>query len=98
MTTSSTMVPLVTAPNEPEAQMWADSLRAQGIDVFVRPGGPGVGAWGSVASFEHALYVRHGDLITARRIVAVFSRKGLGSLGLPRRRNPPRTRPVIRRR
>jgi hypothetical protein len=38
--------------------------------VLVRPGGPGAGAWGSVATFEHGLYVREGDLERAREIIA----------------------------
>jgi hypothetical protein len=60
---------LVTAPNEPEAQMWAETIRAVGIPVFVRAGGPGVGAWASVSSFEHELLVHARHLVEARRIV-----------------------------
>ena len=62
------LVWLVTAPNEPEAFLWADTIRASDIPVFVRPGGPGIGAWASVSSFEHELLVRERDLIPARRI------------------------------
>ncbi len=65
---SESLVWLITAPNEPEAQMWANAIRAAGIPVFVRAGGPGVGAWASVSSFEHDLVVRERDLIQARRI------------------------------
>lgn len=67
---------LITAPNEPEAAMWADSIRATGIPVFVRAGGPGVGAWASVSSFEHDLLVRARDLVQARRIVRDLLRAG----------------------
>jgi hypothetical protein len=61
---------LITAPNEPIALMWQDMLRDAGIPALVRPGGPGAGAWGSVATFEHELYVRDEDLERARQIVA----------------------------
>jgi hypothetical protein len=61
---------LITAPNEPLARFWEEILVAEGIPVLVRPGGPGAGAWGSVATFEHAIYVRKSDLERALAIVA----------------------------
>ena len=61
---------LMTAPNEPMARFWEDVLVDGGIPVLVRPGGPGAGGWGSVATFAHDLYVRNGDLDRAREIVA----------------------------
>jgi hypothetical protein len=61
---------LMTAPNEPMARFWEDVLVDAGIPVLVRPGGPGAGGWGSVATFAHDLYVRQGDLTRAREIVA----------------------------
>jgi ABC-type sulfate transport system substrate-binding protein len=61
---------LMTAPNEPMARYWEDVLVAAGIPVLVRPGGPGAGGWGSVATFAHDLYVRRNDLTRAREIVA----------------------------
>ncbi len=61
---------LMTAPNEPMARFWEDVLRDAGIPVLIRPGGPGVGAWGSVATFAHDLYVRKDQLTRAREIVA----------------------------
>jgi len=60
---------LMTAPNEPLAGLWEQVLQDAGIPVLVRPGGPGAGAWGSVATFEHDLFVREGDLERAREIV-----------------------------
>lgn len=51
------IVYLTTMPNEPLAQMWAETLRQNGIEVLVRPGGPGAGAWGSSFTFEHELHV-----------------------------------------
>jgi hypothetical protein len=60
---------LLTAPNEPMARYWEDVLAAAGIPVLVRPGGPGAGAWGSVATFEHALYVRKSDFERAQDII-----------------------------
>jgi hypothetical protein len=61
---------LMTAPNEPMARFWEDILVEAGIPVLVRPGGPGAGGWGSVATFAHDLYVRQDDLAQAREIVA----------------------------
>ena len=61
---------LMTAPNEPMARFWEDVLVDAGIPVLVRPGGPGAGGWGSVATFSHDLYVRRDDLARAREIVA----------------------------
>jgi hypothetical protein len=52
------------------ARYWEDMLVDAGIPVLVRPGGPGAGGWGSVATFAHDLYVRQGDLVRAREIVA----------------------------
>lgn len=60
---------LTTAPNEPIAQMWAEDLRGEEIPVLVRPGGPGFAAWGSVATFEHHLYVRQLDVPRARALL-----------------------------
>ena len=61
---------LMTAPNELMARFWEDVLVDAGIPVLVRPGGPGAGGWGSVATFAHDLYVRQDDLARAREIVA----------------------------
>jgi ABC-type sulfate transport system substrate-binding protein len=60
---------LMTTPNEPMARFWEDILVEAGIPVLVRPGGPGAGGWGSVATFAHDLYVRRDDLARAREIV-----------------------------
>ena len=60
---------LMTAPNEPMARYWEDILVEAGIPVLVRPGGPGAGGWGSVATFAHDLYVRQDNLAQAREIV-----------------------------
>jgi ABC-type sulfate transport system substrate-binding protein len=67
---SDDIVFLMTAPNEPMARFWEDVLVDAGIPVLVRPGGPGAGGWGSVATFAHDLYVRRDDLTRAREIVA----------------------------
>ena len=61
---------LLSAPNEPMARFWEQVLVDAGIPVLVRPGGPGAGGWGSVATFAHDLYVRQADLDRAREIVA----------------------------
>jgi hypothetical protein len=67
---SNDIVFLMAAPNEPMARFWEDVLVDAGIPVLVKPGGPGAGGWGSVATFEHDLYVRRVDLERAREIVA----------------------------
>lgn len=88
---------LATAPNEPEAQMWAETLRRQDIPVFVRPGGPGVGAWASVASFEHELFVRDRDLLAARRLSrSLLSERAAARRLVPRRRSTPVARAARR--
>ena len=95
---SEDIVWLITAPNEPEAQMWANTLRANDIPVFVRAGGPGVGAWASASSFEHELLVRERELIPARRIVRdLLSAPDSMSVGLRGRRSAPTTNPVRKR-
>lgn len=60
---------LMTAPNEPLARMWEQILADGGVPALVRPGGPGAGGWGSVATFEHELFVRWDDLDRAREII-----------------------------
>ncbi len=67
---------LATAPNEPIGAMWAEDLRGAGIPVLLRPGGPGFGAWGSVAVFEHHLYVRAPDLPRARALLQELAADG----------------------
>jgi hypothetical protein len=59
---------LTTAPNEPIARMWEQILLDAGIPALVRPEGPGMGGWGSVALSPHDLYVRESDLERSRQI------------------------------
>jgi len=59
-----------TVPNEIEASMLSDILRDANIPVMVRAGGPGLGAWASAATFEHAIYVRNSDLERAREVIS----------------------------
>ncbi|HYJ12472.1 MAG TPA: hypothetical protein VEW66_02715, partial [Thermomicrobiales bacterium] len=95
--TSDAVVWLVTAPNDPEAQLWANTIRALDIPVFVRSGGPGVGAWASVSSFEHDLLVRERDLVQAHRVVReVLSSTAPIRSGLRGRRAAPRVNRVVR--
>lgn len=87
------IVHLATAPSEIEGLMWADALRAEGISVMLRPGGPGAGAWASSATFEHALYVREDDVTPAREILDRFQADEAGrSAGVRARRAAPRVR------
>ena len=64
------VVPLTTAPNEPLAQLFAQVLLDEGIRALVKPKGPGHGAWASVATFEHELFVLRSQLERARAVVA----------------------------
>ncbi len=64
------VVYLATEPNEPLAQLAAQVLRDEGIRVLLRPSGPGFGAWGSVATFAHELFVLRSDVERARRVLA----------------------------
>jgi len=64
------LVSVATAPNETMAGLWADSLRAAGIRVLVRPLGPGIGAWGSAYMLEHDLSVLAPDADRARELLA----------------------------
>jgi len=64
------VVYLATEPNEPLAQLAVQVLADEGIRVLVRPAGPGFGAWASVATFEHELYVLRRDVDRARAILA----------------------------
>lgn len=66
------IVHLATAPSEVEGLMWANAIRAEGISVMLRPGGPGAGAWASSATFEHALYVREADFPKAKELLERF--------------------------
>ena len=74
--TDDPIVYLATAPNEPLAQMWAEVLRDAGIRTLVKAVGPGFGAWGSVATFEHELYVLRSQLGAAEDIVRDLEGEG----------------------
>ncbi len=88
---------LVTAPNQPEAEMWADTIRTEGIPVLLKAGGPGFGAWASVSMFEHQLFVHRSDLRRARQIThAVLDNRGVHRMGIPRRTEVPRRNPASR--
>jgi hypothetical protein len=57
------------APNEPIAGFWVSVLAEVGIVALARPLGPGFGAWGSVATFEHELLVGSVDADEARLVI-----------------------------
>ncbi|HWV23416.1 MAG TPA: hypothetical protein VNZ58_04430 [Thermomicrobiales bacterium] len=63
------IVLLAVAQSEVEGQMWASTLRDAGVNVLVKSGGPGMGAWASAATFEHQLYVRQDQLARAQEIL-----------------------------
>ncbi len=61
---------LATAPNEPVAQLWLQVLEDEGIRAMAKPAGPGYGAWGSVATFEHELFVLRSTHDRASAVIA----------------------------
>ena len=63
------LVHVATAPNAIVAGMWSDLLLEEGVIALVQPLGPGPGAWGSAATFEHALSVRTEDTERAEEIL-----------------------------
>lgn len=63
------IVLLTVAQSEVEGMMLANAVRDAGINVLVKPGGPGMGAWASSATFEHRLYVRQDRLAEARGVL-----------------------------
>ncbi|MGC4108327.1 MAG: DUF2007 domain-containing protein [Thermomicrobiales bacterium] len=92
-----TVVLLTTAPNEPEALMWAATLRNAGIAAMLKPGGPGAGAWASAATFSHEIFVHERDFDRAKGLVRALLQGG-GAVTRPaaRRANAPRVRPAVR--
>jgi hypothetical protein len=64
------IVYLATAPNEITSQMWLEALRNAGIRAMAKPLGPGMGAWASVATMEHALYVLQSQYDDARDLIS----------------------------
>lgn len=69
------IVLLTVAQSEVEGMMLADAVRGAGINVLMKAGGPGMGAWASSAMFEHRLYVRKDQLEEARGILEGVSSK-----------------------
>lgn len=70
------IVRLATAPNEPLARMWVELLEEAGIRAMLKPLGPGFGAWGSAATFEHELYVLRSQLEAARELMEEVEGEG----------------------
>ncbi len=64
-----TPVAVGVAPNEAIAGLWKSILESEEIATMIRPMGPGFGAWGSVATFEHEVLVRRADAERAREIL-----------------------------
>lgn len=92
--TDADIVLLAVAQSEVEGQMWANALRDGGVNVLVKAGGPGMGAWASAATFEHRLYVRRDQLAKAQAILG----RGATSTGVRARRQAPRVNRRSRRR
>ena len=64
------VVYLATVANEPLAQLCVQVLGEAGIRALAKASGPGFAAWGSVATFEHDLYVLRSQLAHAERVLA----------------------------
>lgn len=94
MTGDADIVLLAVAQSEMEGMMWADAVRTAGIQVLVKSGGPGMGAWASAATFEHRLYVRQDQLELARDVLAGAT--GRRGSAVRARRDAPRTNPRLR--
>ncbi len=78
------IVYLATVGNEPLARMWAEILAGEGVRAMVKPLGPGMGAWGSTATFEHEIYVLRSQLALAQAVVSQLEADAeSGSDGLP---------------
>ena len=84
------IVLLTVAQSEVEGMMLADTVRSAGIQVLIKAGGPGMGAWASTATFEHRLYVRADRLEEARALINA-SDSGQASSGARGRRKVPHT-------
>lgn len=67
---------LATAPNEPLAELWVGVLAEAGIRAMLKPGGPGVGAWGSAAAFEHEIFVLRSRRAEAAALLAGLDAEG----------------------
>ncbi|MDP9368734.1 MAG: hypothetical protein M3Q03_10750 [Chloroflexota bacterium] len=72
---------LATAPNEPVAQLWLQVLEDEGIRAMAKPAGPGYGAWGSVATFEHELFVLRSTHDRASAVIADLQADDEGTSG-----------------
>ena len=66
---STRLVRIAEAGNELEGRMLADQLEQQGIRVLLQAGGPGAGAWASVATFAHTISVLEPDVDRALAIL-----------------------------
>jgi hypothetical protein len=76
------IVLLTVAQSELEGMMLAGAVRDAGINVLMKAGGPGMGAWASAATFEHRLYVRQDRLEEARIILqGISGQKPQGARG-----------------
>ena len=88
------IVLLAVTQSEVEGMMLADTVRSAGINVLMKAGGPGMGAWASSATFEHRLYVRQDQLAEALTLLEGATRdERQGARG---RRKAPRVNPRLR--
>ena len=89
------IVLLAVAQSEVEGMMLADTVRSAGINVLMKAGGPGMGAWASAATFEHRLYVRKDRLAEAQAVLESAA-GGQHAVGARGRRKAPRVNPRSR--
>lgn len=76
-------VRVAVAPNEAIAGLWRSVLAEAGIVSLVRPLGPGFGAWGSVATFEHEVLAPEADAADAIALLGDFEAIGEDDMDMP---------------
>jgi len=78
------LVELVGGLSDPEAEMWVEMLRKEGIPVVVKSASPLLGEWARTAS-DYALHVRASDAARARQVLTPLLKTHADPSRQPRR-------------
>jgi hypothetical protein len=78
------LVEVVGGLGDPEARLWAEMLRKQGIPAMVKTSSPLLGEWAGTAS-DYALCVRASDAARARDVLAPLLKTHADPSRQPRR-------------